>query len=290
VESLFHANPAHTDQGVTPRVILTSAAWTKIKTWTRLAADVGTEISGIGSLTRQGNIFRVQQVLVLKPTKVNGAYVEIDPIHASQQIQRHVMGKQYDQYAPILEGQRVPSNDELTELQALLKKTQSYRFWWHSHVKMQVFWSGTDRDNATNITNSPTAPVISLVTNVYDHALVRLDHQSKTVDRIPLLIAVDGSATHRQAKANYQAVMGDQELFYRTGPTPQQIQQPDSEDDEFDEEDEEAEEAEEEKPLVEVLGSQPNPRPYPPQPHPFRRSVIVENKPLDTTDLFRKPS
>jgi hypothetical protein len=85
----------------------------KVMYWVNKSND---EVSGFGTVTANGDILTIQDAFIL-PQKVGGAHTDID-----------AEGLAKLQYKVISE-----------------KLPGSLRWWWHSHVMMDVFWSGTDR-------------------------------------------------------------------------------------------------------------------------------------------------
>lgn len=86
----------------------------KIMYWVNKSSD---EVSGFGTLTVNGEDITVVDAFLL-PQKVGGAHTDIDPEALSK--------LQYQCYRDKIEGE--------------------LKWWWHSHVKMDVFWSGTDKE------------------------------------------------------------------------------------------------------------------------------------------------
>lgn len=68
------------------------------------------------------------------------------------------------------------------------KDISNLKFWWHSHARMGVFWSGTD---TATIERFSSAWMVSIVSNKNRDVLVRLDVFEPfryTFDHIPLII------------------------------------------------------------------------------------------------------
>lgn len=95
-----------------PTVIIDNLVYRQIMHWVNKSQD---EVSGLGTLVCEPDgVFRVNKVMLLPQT--NGAtHTDIEPEH---------VGK----------------------LMYQMRDSGDLRFWWHSHVKMPVFWSGTDMD------------------------------------------------------------------------------------------------------------------------------------------------
>jgi hypothetical protein len=85
----------------------------KIMYWVNKSSD---EVSGFGTLTFADNTFRLEEVFLLDQ-KVGGAHTDIDAESLSK--------LEYKCFSEKVKG--------------------NLNFWWHSHVKMDVFWSGTDK-------------------------------------------------------------------------------------------------------------------------------------------------
>lgn len=61
----------------------------------------------------------------------------------------------------------------LTEKTANSESTKDYKVWWHSHVNMAAFFSGTDTNTMETSTGFPY--LLSIVTNKREEVLARLD-------------------------------------------------------------------------------------------------------------------
>lgn len=93
------------------KVIYDTFAYRKIMHWVMEAKT--DEISGFGTVKREGDIFYVLDAMLL-PQRNGAGHTDI-------------------------EGTDVARTEYL-----LRNKPGEVRLWWHSHVKMDVFWSGTD--------------------------------------------------------------------------------------------------------------------------------------------------
>lgn len=103
---------------VNPIVRIDNEVFRKIMHWVNKSQY---EVSGLGTVVLEGNgIFRVTQAILL-PQKNGAAHTDIEPEDVGKLM-----------YA---------MKDSLGDL----------RFWWHSHVDMDVFWSGTDWDTIKKI-------------------------------------------------------------------------------------------------------------------------------------------
>lgn len=96
-----------------PKVVIDNLVYRKIMHWVNKSSN---EVSGLGTLTlEEGGIFRVTSALML-PQRNGAAHTDIEPEDVNKLL---------------FETRNEPGN---------------LRFWWHSHVQMSVFWSGTDMD------------------------------------------------------------------------------------------------------------------------------------------------
>ena len=129
-------------------VILTSDVWDRMKAYVDLCPD---EISGLGKIEKTSNgDFRIVDIAIFEQV--------VSPAHSDITAQA------------------------LAKFQVeLIKKGESmehWNFWWHSHAKMSVFFSGTDTSTIDSSTEFKY--MVSLVTNhkhefearvdVYEHA------------------------------------------------------------------------------------------------------------------------
>jgi len=115
---------------VNPKIILTQSQWNEIKYY---VAECPMEISGMGNviIDKDGN-FRVTKLAMLEQ-EVSGASTDIDPTAIAK-----LMGE-------------------------LRNEEGSLSFWWHSHVNMSAFFSGTDE--ATILEHGKNGYCIALVMN-----------------------------------------------------------------------------------------------------------------------------
>lgn len=100
------------------KVILENEVYRKIMHWVNKSHY---EVSGLGTLEiQEGGIFRVTSAMLL-PQKNGTTHTDIE------------------------------SEDVGKLMYALRESPGQLRFWWHSHVDMPVFWSGTDMDTIRKI-------------------------------------------------------------------------------------------------------------------------------------------
>jgi proteasome lid subunit RPN8/RPN11 len=96
-----------------PKVVIDNEVYRKIMYWVNKSQY---EVSGLGTLVLEAkNTFRVKSAMLL-PQKNTKTHTDIE------------------------------SEDVGKLMYALREAPGELRFWWHSHVEMPVFWSGTDRD------------------------------------------------------------------------------------------------------------------------------------------------
>jgi hypothetical protein len=100
-----------------PKIKLSDLAYRKIMHWVN-KSDY--EVSGLGKLTFKDGIYYVHDVMLL-PQKNGATHTDIE-------------------------------GEDVGKAMYLLKdQPGDLRFWWHSHVNMDVFWSGTDRSTIRDI-------------------------------------------------------------------------------------------------------------------------------------------
>lgn len=98
-------------------VSIDDAVFQKINHWIQKAPG---EVSGLGKIVKQGNLLRVIDACLIK--QQNGAAeTELDPASVAK------------------------------AMYELRNTPGALNFWWHSHVNMGVFWSGTDIDTIREI-------------------------------------------------------------------------------------------------------------------------------------------
>lgn len=100
------------------RVVIENMVYHKIMHWINKSND---EVSGLGKITYKDGVISVVDAILL-PQKNGSTHTDIE-------------------------------GDVVGKAMFLLKDTPGdLRWWWHSHVNMDVFWSGTDRDTIDKIT------------------------------------------------------------------------------------------------------------------------------------------
>jgi hypothetical protein len=114
----------------------------KIFGWTR-AVDI--EVSGLGLIEQpKPGKFKIVEAFLL-PQEGDGGSTELDD----------------DGVAKLMFDLAKEDREDLL------------RFWWHSHVRMEVFWSTVDTDNIDRLCQDDF--LISLVVNQHGHMLTRVD-------------------------------------------------------------------------------------------------------------------
>lgn len=136
---------------------ITRQAYNEMSAYIKYAKD---EISGLGEVKKNGNCFTVEKIHLFKQI-VTSCSTDLsgDAVH--------------EMLYAALAGNVEPAN---------------LRLWWHSHVNMSTFWSGTD----TATINEFSAPwMISIVGNKKGSMLCRFDLYEPirlNIDEIPLQI------------------------------------------------------------------------------------------------------
>lgn len=100
-----------------PKVFIDDEVYQKIMYWVNKSSD---EVSGLGRIKRVGDDVHVISVMLL-PQKNTGASTDIEP------------------------------EDVAKAMYETREQEGDLQFWWHSHVNMNVFWSGTDTDTIKKI-------------------------------------------------------------------------------------------------------------------------------------------
>lgn len=128
---------------VAPLIQMEVRAYERMRAYVDLCKD---EITGFGtcSLDKKNNIISVHKIFIL-PQEVTAASAEIDEKDVSVMLEFAV-------------------NNDIDP--------ETIKFWWHSHVHMDAFWSGTDQATINVFQNRW---MVSLVTNKRESNLVRLD-------------------------------------------------------------------------------------------------------------------
>ena len=134
------------------QIKILETAWKKIRYLTTISPI---EISGLGYVEQNGNSFLISDVYLLK--QINSpTSTELDQEDVSNLIIK------------LLEEGKNPGN---------------LRFWWHSHVNMGCFWSGTDESCVDSLTLDKF--LISLVTTKNENYKMRFDL------KVPVNITLD---------------------------------------------------------------------------------------------------
>lgn len=109
-----YSPPVTMNEGTAFSLEIPAMVMNKIMYWMQKAAPK--ECSGFGSIeyNAETQCFKIFDAVVLDDGK-SGSYTEID-------------------------------GDQLGKVMSKLKHNNSVRWWWHSHVNMGAFWSGTDKD------------------------------------------------------------------------------------------------------------------------------------------------
>jgi hypothetical protein len=135
-----------------PTVFITPAAKQKLDLYIQVSS---VEISGLGTVTRLGNDFLVTDLHLFEQV-CTGASTDLSQEAVSQFLLQSVM-----------------AGLDPSEL----------KLWWHSHVNMSAFWSGTDDATAGSFGNGW---MISVVGNKSGEYLCRLDLYE------PIRLTLDG--------------------------------------------------------------------------------------------------
>ena len=94
------------------RIFIPDEIFQKIMWWVKKSNH---EVSGMGKLTQSGDLFTITDAILL-PQKNTSTTTDIEP------------------------------EDVARAMYQLRDTPGELRWWWHSHVNMQAFWSGTDKD------------------------------------------------------------------------------------------------------------------------------------------------
>lgn len=131
---------------MTYKVVFSLNAYIKFQAFIN---KVNTEISGMAKVTKNKSegIFYVEDIILLPQIIATGVYTKINN------------GKFYD------------------DIMAQGGEPSDYKCWWHSHVSMPVFWSGTDLAaiNDLDIELPEDNWFLSIVGNKHNEILCRLD-------------------------------------------------------------------------------------------------------------------
>lgn len=158
-------------------------AWNKMYGWCKAARS---EVSGMGLVSIIDDTFVVTDVFLPKQYCSSG-YTELDDV-ANSKLQERLIRRGTDM--------------------------KQYRFWWHTHYNFNVFWSGTDDDNAKEQMKCNGEWELSVVINQKGEYRARADFmtlvhpllnfpQHYLVDELPVFLIPD-SKYHRR-KRNFRS-------------------------------------------------------------------------------------
>lgn len=122
------------------------------------------EISGLGTVEEINGDFLINDIFLLKQVNT-GTSTQIDSGDIAELIMK---------------------------LETEGKDSSKLRFWWHSHVNMNAFWSGVDTNTIENLCLDKY--LISLVINKKNEYLARFDLNEPTkisLDKIQLIVIDD---------------------------------------------------------------------------------------------------
>lgn len=146
-----------------PRLYFTAEAFLTIQNFVRL---INIEISGLGRVRPRGRDFEVFEVFILPQTS-SGVHTVLDP-QALSAMMEEILAR----------------GDDLADI----------KLWWHSHVDMGCFWSGTDSANMRRLTvDSNVDFMFGFVGTRNGQMKVRLDTSSPvemTIDDIEVVSKV----------------------------------------------------------------------------------------------------
>lgn len=165
------------------KVLIERHCWQKMNGWCKAASS---EVSGMGLAKIVDGSFVVYDVFLPKQYCSSG-YTELDD-RANARLQQRLyrMGK------------------DLTH----------YRFWWHTHYNFNVFWSGTDDNNAEELARANGEWELSLVINQKGEWRCRVDFMKQIhpmlnyeahylVDQMEVLLIPN--STYRRRKRNFRS-------------------------------------------------------------------------------------
>ena len=146
------------------KIIIDQEALNRLKSY---VTAVSTEITGLGIVNRDGNNFHIPEIFLLEQD-ASAASATLDSVAVSKLI---------------------------TKLHREGKDPSKLKFWWHSHVNMNPFWSGTDDGTCERFHNEQDPAklqyFISVVMNKSFEYLCRFDIYQPlrmTIDRIMLQV------------------------------------------------------------------------------------------------------
>ncbi len=142
-----------------PTLIFSREAWERLQAFLTISKK---EVSGFGRVRAESGQSYVVDKIYLPQQVVSAGDTEINPESMS------------DFLMQLIEDGEDPG---------------SVKLWWHSHVNMGLFWSGTDDHNMREITPEGSF-MFGLVGVKSGDVRVRLDHSAPdlTIDHIPVVI------------------------------------------------------------------------------------------------------
>lgn len=140
-----------------PRVMITLGARQKLQYFIDLCPE---EISGLGTVERQGNDFLITNVFLFQQVVTN----------ASTDLDQEDIGKLITNF--IKEG----------------KDPGKIKLWWHSHSDMESFWSITDENTIANLENGFMISVVGSKSGEFRCRLDLFSPFRMTVIDLPLII------------------------------------------------------------------------------------------------------
>jgi hypothetical protein len=142
--------------------------WDKLVGWVQ---SCPLEVSGLGFVEKKGIEFTVVKVFLLKQL-CGSAYTDLES----------------DFYGKF-------GTKMISENMEEWNKYQGFRFWWHSHVNMGTFWSGTDLATIERLSKSGNKEAwgMSMVMNKKNEYRLLFDHSSIGIrlDNLDLAIIDD---------------------------------------------------------------------------------------------------
>jgi hypothetical protein len=183
-EEVLPVQPA--GDGVTRRVFLPHDVWEKISNFVGL---VDIEISGFG------RVFSDTEEVHYTEADLQETQPTVGAVYHAPRSWKVQYKNYYIEDVFILEQEN--SGGFTSQKEEALSKflvdvvrkggnPENYNFWWHSHVNMGTFWSGTD--DATAIRLSQGNELISIVFNKRGEMRARWDCKGVTVDDIPVVV------------------------------------------------------------------------------------------------------
>lgn len=140
-----------------PMLVLSMAAFKRIQYWTKQAALLNREVSGLGLVSELKDYYYVSEAWVIKPERIGGAHVHMDPMAIQER---------------------------MFDLFQRGKRLSQLRFLWHSHANFGVGWSRDDDETARDIFGADSPWTINLVTNSKGSFLARMDFPSSKEEPI----------------------------------------------------------------------------------------------------------